>query len=174
MNASASGVKMRSKRSSVVKHQTPNVKRLPLLLLFKGCVERGDTGGEIIRLLIPAGLGGAMDPVHSGVLPLDRERAPVPDVVQRDDNLFETDVTVTNRTEIPIPAMIAKIGVAAKNANVAIAVAPPGIFHMSVIDPVLELAEKFHVAHALISKVGRIVVEPESLVVLDGLQGTVR
>src|SRR5262249_22273966 len=142
-------------------------------LLFKRRVERSSARGEIIGLHIPARLRCSIDPVHSDVLPLDRERTPVSDVVQRDDDLFEMDVAVANRTKIPVPAMMDKLGVTAKSANVAIAMAPPGIFHMSVIDPVLELAEKFHVAHALISKVGRIVVEPESVVELDGFQGAV-
>src|SRR6516164_25937 len=166
--------------SRLISHSAPGPGALQLtpahtsFLLFKRRVERRSARGKIIGLHISARLRCSMDSVHSGVLPFDRERATVSDVVQRDNDLFETDVAVANRTEIPVPAIIAKIGVAAKNANVAIAMAPPGIFHMSVIDPVSELAEKFHVAHALISKVGRIVVEPESLVVLDGLQGTVR
>jgi hypothetical protein len=116
------------------------------------------------------GLGGAVHAVHADVLPLDRERAAVADVVEGDDDVLELDVAATGRAEIPEPAGVAEVGVAAEDAHRAVAVAPPHVLHVDVIDAVGELADEPDIIHALVAEVRGIVVETETLVVADGRQ----
>src|SRR6266581_455187 len=52
----------------------------------------------------------------------------------------------------------------AEDADGAVAVAPPGILHVAVIDAVLKGTDEFDVIHALIAQVRRIVVEAKALV----------
>src|SRR5688572_12318937 len=106
--------------------------------------------------------------VHADVLPLHRERALVVHVVQRDNDLLEIDVTPTDRAEIPETARIAEVRVTAKDASLAIPVAPPDILHMRVEDTRAEGADEFHVVHPLITQVRRIVIEAETFVILHG------
>src|ERR1700730_10411769 len=52
---------------------------------LKGRVERHSAWGKIIGTNIPARLGRPMNTVHSNVFPFDGQRAPVADVIERDD-----------------------------------------------------------------------------------------
>ncbi len=55
--------------------------------------------------------------VHADVLPLDRKRALVIDLVERADDLLEVDAAASQRAEFPEAARIAELGVAAENAG---------------------------------------------------------
>lgn len=66
--------------------------------------------------------------------PLHGERTGVFEVVERNDDVLELDVAVSQRTEVPEAAGIAEICAAAEDADRAVAVAPPRIFHVDVID----------------------------------------
>src|SRR6218665_3145400 len=55
-------------------------------------------------------------------------------VVERDDDGFEVDQAAPHAAKIPIAPRIAKAGVAAKHAHRAVALAPPDIFHVHVVD----------------------------------------
>src|SRR6218665_2185520 len=79
-------------------------------------------------------LGGAMHAVHAVVFPFHRQRALVAAVVERDDDGFEVDHAAPHAAKIPIAPRIAKAGVAAKHAHRAVALAPPDIFHVHVVD----------------------------------------
>jgi hypothetical protein len=76
------------------------------------------------------------------VLPLDRERALVADVVERDDDLLEVDVAAADAAEVPVAARVAERRVAAEHAGAAVAAAPPHVLHVHVVDAVGELRMK--------------------------------
>src|ERR1700686_1882633 len=119
-----------SRRSRRARWPTGSLSFFPL----KGGVERHSARSKIIGTNIPARLGCPVNAVHSDVFPFDRQRAPVADVIERDDYLFEADISMSDRTKIPIPPVISKIGMPAKYAAVARAMAPPDIFHCSMVD----------------------------------------
>src|SRR5262245_12029600 len=98
----------------------------------------------------------------------------VPHIIEGDDDLFKIDVTVAERAEIPVAAWIGESGVSAKHSGRPIAVAPPDILHVHVVDAIAEDSNEFHVIHVLIAKVGGIVVESESLVLLHSFNSTLR
>ncbi len=52
--------------------------------------------------------------------------------------------------------------------------APPDVFHVSVEDPILELANEFYVVDSLVAKMGRVVVKAEPAMMFHRLQRTVR
>src|SRR5215212_11118097 len=58
--------------------------------------------------------------VHTGVLPLDRERAAVADSVERAEHLLEVDVAVPRRHEVPAAALLAEVEVAAEDRGAAV------------------------------------------------------
>jgi hypothetical protein len=78
-------------------------------LAFEGGVERHARRREVEGLAERRGLGGAVDAVHARVLPLDRQRAPVADVVERDDDLLEVDVAAADAAEVPVAAGSPKV-----------------------------------------------------------------
>jgi hypothetical protein len=112
----------------------------------------------------------AVDAVQAAVFPFHRERAAIADVVQRDDDLFKIDIAATERTEIPEAARVREIRVAAEHADRAVAVTPPDVFHVRVKNAVAEFADEFHIAHALITEVRRIVIETETRMIFDRRQ----
>ena len=81
---------------------------------------------------------------------------------------------MTQRTEVPETAGIAKIRASAEDTYRAIAMTPPCVLHVDVIDAATELADEFHVVDALIAEGGRVVVETETLVVLHRLERALR
>src|SRR5262249_21306007 len=87
-------------------------------------------------------------------------------------DFLEIYVPVTQRAEIPVAARVCEVRVPAKNADGAIAVAPPGVFHVSVENSLSEGADKFHIIHVLVAQMRRIVVEAETLVPLDRVDRT--
>jgi hypothetical protein len=107
------------------------------------------------------GLGGAVDAVHANIFPLDGEGAAVAGVVEGDDDVLELDIAVAEGTEIPLAARVAEVGVTAEDANGAVAVAPPDVLHVGVVNAVSEDADELYVVHALVAEVRRIVVEPK-------------
>jgi len=138
-----------------------------LFFAVEGRVEGDAAGGKVIGFYVPARFRPAVDAVHPDILPFDRERATVPDIVQRDDNFFESNVPVPDRSKIPVAAVVTKVGVPPENTDIPRAVSPPGVLHVGVIDPVFELQEEFHVINTLISKMRWVVVEAKSLVMFD-------
>ena len=115
-----------------------------------------------------------MEAVHAGILPFDGERARVVDVVEGDDDPFEVDVAMARRAEVPVAARVGELGVAAEDADRAVALAPPGVFDVGVEDAVLERVEELDVVDSLIAEVRGVVVEAERGMVADGLEGALR
>src|SRR5580704_10707054 len=68
--------------------------------------------------------------------------------------------------------MIAKAGMAAKDTYLAVAVAPPDILHVGMVNAVAELAQELNVTDSLVTKVGRVVIKAEPAVIFDGLHRT--
>src|SRR5207249_652183 len=101
----------------------------PISLVFfvERRVEGDRAAGEVELAQEGARLGDAVLAIHADVLPLHRERAGVADVVERDDDLLEIDVTAANRAEIPEAAGVTEAGVAAEHADGAVTVAPPHV-----------------------------------------------
>src|SRR2546428_1631761 len=64
-----------------------------------------DAAHELERLL------RAVLAFHAGVLPLDRERARVPDPVQRAHERVEVDVAVAGRAEVPAALAVPEVEV---------------------------------------------------------------
>src|ERR1700722_4029034 len=158
-----------SRRSRRARWPTGLLSFFPL----KGRVERHSARSKIIGTNIPARLGCPMDTVHSDVFPFDRQRAPVADVIEGDDDLFEADISMSDRTKIPVPPVISKIGVPGKYADLACAMAPPDIFHVCMVDTVAEIAQEFDVADSLIAKMRWIVIKTEPAMVFDRFHRTV-
>ena len=60
------------------------------------------TRGEIVTFYVLIGYGSAVHAVHADVLPLDRQRALVTDIIERHDDVFEIDIAVADRTKIQV------------------------------------------------------------------------
>src|SRR5580658_4881440 len=80
-------------------------------------------------------LGGAAEPVHPGVLPLDRDRAVVADRVEHPEDVLPADVTPARGHEVPAPARIAP-GQVRTHAAVAAVQALACFLAVHVVDPV--------------------------------------
>ncbi len=143
----------------------------PLLLFVEGGVERAGAVREIHPANERARFLRAVLAVHAAVLPLDTERALIVHVVERDDDIFELDVAVAQRAEVPEPARVAEVHVAAKDAHRAVAVAPPHVLHVAVGNPVAKATDKLHVVNALIAEVARVVVEAKRRMAADHFDG---
>ena len=115
-----------------------------------------------------------MDTIHPDVFPFDRQRTTVGDIIQCDNDILKMDVAVPDRTEVPITPVITEIGVTSKYADFARTVAPPDVFHVSVEDPILELANESYVVDSLVTEMRRIVVKPESAMMFHRVQSTMR
>jgi len=126
--------------------------------------------GKASFLTKAAGFGRAVEAVHAAVLPLHGERAGVADVVEGDDDVLETDIAAADGAEIPGATGVAEIGMAAEDADGAVAVAPPDVLHVGVVDLLAEGADELHVVDALVAEVAGVVVEAEALVVADGVE----
>ena len=59
---------------------------------------------------------------------------------------------------------------AAEHADGAVAVAPPDVLHVGVVDLLTEGADELHVIDALVAEVAGVVVEAKALVVADGVE----
>src|ERR1051326_7247310 len=112
-----------------------------LVLLVELRVEDDRARGEIDLAHEGAGFRRAVHAVHAAVFPLDAERAAVADVVQGDDDVLELDVAVAEGAEIPVAPRVAEGHVTAEDTNCAVAVAPPDVLHVDVIDAVAERAD---------------------------------
>jgi hypothetical protein len=102
-------------------------------------------------------------PIHASALPLDRERTTIADIVERNDDILELNVAVPDGSEIPIAPMIAEIGVTTKDADIAVAVPPPNVLHVGMVNTVLEVPEELYAINALVSEVRRIVVKTKAI-----------
>src|ERR1700722_16934394 len=71
-------------------------------------------------------------------------------------------------TKIPIPPVLSKISVPAKDANFAGPVSPPNIFHVRVIDAVAEFTQELDITDALVAEMGRVVVKAEPAMIFHG------
>ena len=158
-----------SRSASTRSRDALSKKRLSFLAL-EGGIEGSAARSEVVGFDVPAGLGGAVHAIHANVFPLDRERPAITDIVERNDDLFELNVAVPDGPKIPIAAMITEIGVTAKDADISVAVPPPNVLHVSVVNAVLEVPEELYVVNALVSEVRRIVVKTKAIVMLHRLK----
>jgi len=109
----------------------------------------------------------AVNPVHSRVLPLDRERTAVADVVQRHDHFLKVHIAVARRSEVPVAPGVAKFHVSAEDPNAAVAVTPPGVLHVHVEDSTGKATDEGHIIDSLVAQVRGIEVESKPAVALD-------
>ena len=112
-----------------------------------------------------------MDAIHTNVLPLDRERALIANLVEGHYDLLEIDVAATHRTEVPLAAGVAKGRVTAEDADRTVAVTPPGIFDVSMKNTRTEFPDERDIVHPLVAEVRGIVVEAEAAVVFHRGKG---
>src|SRR5690606_32981199 len=122
------------------------------------------------RADVPDRLGGAVQAVHPGVLPLDRDRAVVADRGERAEGVLPRDVAVTGRDEVPAAARVPPRQVRAEDARAARRRADPGVLAVDVVDPVGEVGDERDRVHALPRHVRGVPVEPERLAVVDRLE----
>ena len=108
--------------------------------------------------------------VHATILPLHRERALVAGLVEGPDDLLEIDAAAARRTEVPAPAGIAEVDVAAEDPGAAIQ-GHDRVLDVDVVDAVMERADELHGTDALPVEVAGVEVEAEFLTVVDRCQG---
>ena len=84
-----------------------------------------------------------MHAVHPNILPLDRERPAVANVIEGNDDVLEPNVSVADGPKIPVASVVPEIGMATEHPHITITMPPPSIFHMGVINSFLELPENF-------------------------------
>src|SRR4051812_19633119 len=103
-------------------------------------------------------VGRADQAVHSGVLPLDRQRPGVADGVEDPDTALEVDVPVAQRDEVPAAARVAP-GQVRTQAAVAAVEALLGVLEVDVVDPVPEVPGEAEVVEVLPDEVAGVEVE---------------
>src|ERR1700722_8324429 len=134
----------------------------------------GDGGGFEVQFADEGGaFGGSVFAVHAAVFPFNAEGAVVMDVVEGGDNFFKIDAAATDAAEIPEAAGVAEGGVSAEDADGAVALVEPDVFHVNVEDAGGESVEKFDVIDALVCEMGGVEIEAEAGVIFDGCQGAV-
>ena len=84
-----------------------------------------------------------MEAVHAGVFPFNGKGAFIDNVVEGYHDFLEVDITASNGAEVPEAARVSEVGMAAEDAYGTITVAPPGVFHVHVVDTVCEGADEF-------------------------------
>ena len=118
---------------------------------------------------IGARFGCAVLPVHARVLPLNRKGAVVADIVQRPHYRLEIDPAASNRAKIPVAAVVAKFGVAAKDTRLFASVRPAHVLHMNMEDSIGEFPDESNVIHPLVAEVTGVVVKAESLMAIESV-----
>src|SRR5689334_8349924 len=136
-------------------------------LFLKRRIERHRARLEAQLLNERTSLRSAVLAIHADVFPLDAERSLITYVVQRNNDLLEVDVAVTETAEIPVASRVAEVGVPTEHAHRAVAMSPPRVLHVNVIDAVTEPTDELHVIDSLIPEVRWIVVEPKLLASLQ-------
>src|SRR5882757_8995500 len=121
----------------------------------EGCtrlVERG-LAQELQRLR------GTALPVHPGVLPFDRQRPLVPDLIEDPDDPVPRHIAVPDRYEIPPAAGIRPRQVRAQSA-VAPVELPLGFLAVHVVDAIPEFGDKSDRVEVLPHEMARVEVQP--------------
>ncbi len=113
---------------------------------------------------------GSVLAVHSTVFPLYRKWPLVPYGVQCAYDLLEINFPAPYTAEVPKATGVAERNVSSEYSYLFGSVTPVSIFHVHVKNPVGKLIDKIHVIYSLVSQMARIVVEPESGVMIQGLQ----
>src|SRR5213594_3458974 len=108
-------------------------------------------------------------PLHSRVLPLDRERPRIADPVEPAEERLEVDVAVPGRDEVPPARRLAEVQVRAEDALPAIE-RLPRVLDMDVVDPLRELLGERGGVEKLVREVARVEVDPERLPVVDRIE----
>src|SRR3712207_5251260 len=114
-------------------------------------------------------LGGAGEPVHAGVLPLDRDRPVVADGVQHPEAGLPRDVAVAGGDEVPAAPRVGPGQVRTHPAVAPVAHLLLRVLAVDVVDPVLEVPDERDRVEVLPHEVARVPVQPEGLPVPDRL-----
>ena len=148
------------------------LRRLRLFRFVKLGVEDNVARRKIHAFAVGTALGSAKFAVHAAVFPFHTQRPGIPNVIQRPDDLFKVDIAAADRLEVPETVGLVEIDMAAKDACLRRTVAPGHVLHVHMENAVVEFADETNVVDTLIPKMGRIVVEAESRVVVERLQRT--
>ncbi len=108
--------------------------------------------------------------IHPGILPFDRKRSVVANLVQCPQDSLKVNRASANRPEVPKAARIAEIKMPAEYARFLRLGSPGDIFHMDMEDARGELADKCNIVNTLVTKVAGIVVETKSWMAIDCIQ----
>ena len=108
--------------------------------------------------------------IHARILPLDRKRTLIINVIQRTQNLLEIHTPMTERTEVPITAHITKLQMSAKHATHTGRRIPPHILHVRMENAIAEVIKEPHIVNTLIRQMTRVIIEPKTRVIIQCLQ----
>ncbi len=144
-----------------------------MLRLVESGIEGDGVNREVEATDKSTGLGGAMDAIHPTVFPFNRERAAITHIVEGNDDAFKIYITPANGAELPEAAGVAESGVATKDAHCAIALAPPNILHVGVMDTLTEFTNEADVVNALVGKVTWVVVKTKASMMTHIREGAV-
>ena len=141
-----------------------------VLARAEGGVERGLGGLEREPADEADRLGRPDQPVHPGVLPLDRDGAGVADRPEGAEAVLPRHVAVARRHEVPAAAGVVPRQVRRQPPVAAVADPHPDVLAVDVVDPVLEVPDEGRRVEVLPDHVRRVPVEPERRAVADRLQ----
>src|SRR5699024_3802648 len=94
-------------------------------------------------------LGGAGEPIYSGVLPFDRDGTGVADRGECTERILPVHVAVTGGHEVPAPARIAPRQVGTEDPGAAGGRTQPGVLAVDMSDPVGEVGDEADCVDAL-------------------------
>ena len=113
---------------------------------------------------------GADEPVHAGVLPLDRDRAVVADGVEHPEARLPRHVAVAGGDEVPAAARVGPRQVRAQPAVAAVADLALRVLAVDVVDPVLEVPQEADRVEVLPDEVAGVPVQARTPRGADRLQ----
>src|SRR5690606_38186331 len=131
------------------------------LLIREGGVERRLRPLPQQRPHVRDSLGCAVQAVHPGILPLDRDGAGVADRPQRTEGVLPGDVSVAGGYEVPAAPRVPPWQMRAEDAAATARRTQPGVLAVDVVDPVSEVDDEPDGVDALPEHVARVPVQAE-------------
>ena len=149
---------------------TPPERHSPRQGLLNAASNAAAGGSNAIRRTNANASGAPDQPIHAGVLPLDRDRAVVADRVEHPEARLPRHVAVPGRDEVPAPPRVRPRQVRPEPAVAAVADLALRVLAVDVVDPVPEVPQEPDRVEVLPDEVARVPVQPERLPAPDRLQ----
>src|ERR1700733_10811385 len=116
------------------------------------CVEGNPCGRERTSPDERQRVASAVLAVHPRILPFDRERARIPDAVERPQELLEIDVPPARRDEVPAPLLLPEPQVGREDRAAPVQT-ELRVLDVHVVDPIGELKRELGRIQELMSEV---------------------